>query len=202
MWNEFYKNINIRRIGFPIWYDFFKQKPNDLYPDWKRKIIIKNNELYNSNKEFITSWEKKYDFLKWVIPTHRKFEWNCGDSISNVYEGLIQFRPSGVRIKKPNFFSTLVAINHPQYIGKLNRRLSANECKKLQSFPDEFQVHRDEHKALKQLGNAVNVKLVEIIINAVIHRLNFLELLYNSNSLHPHSLHQNSTEAILMDDKT
>lgn len=175
MWDDFYQNIDIKTIGFPIWYEYFTQKPSSFHPLWKKTIITKNNKLYSNNKEYITKWEKKYNHLKWVKPTHKKFEWNCGESISSVFEGLIQFRPSGVRVKKPDFFSTLVAMNHPQYIGMLNRRLSPKECQLLQSFPENFIQHPNEKIALKQLGNSVNVKLIEIIVKAIYHHLDFQE---------------------------
>ena len=48
--------------------------------------------------------------------THKKFEWQAGETCKNIYECLIQFRPSGVRAKRPDRFSTLVAMNHPQIV--------------------------------------------------------------------------------------
>jgi DNA (cytosine-5)-methyltransferase 1 len=97
-------------------------------------------------------------------PTQRKMEWQAGSDISNIYGGLIQFRPSGVRVKRPNKFSTLVAMNQPQIIGKYKRRLTPNETKKLQSFPDDFILPSQNNIALKQLGNSVNVEVIKKII--------------------------------------
>ena len=165
MWNEFYKKIDLDIIGFPIWADEFnkRNKINDL-PKWKQDFIKKNRELYTRNKTFVDEWLKKYDYLKWVKKTHRKMEWQAGNDIRDVYEGLIQFRPSGVRIKRPDKFSTLVAMNHSQIIGKYKRRMTPDETKRLQSFPKNFKVHIDDNLALKQLGNAVNVTVVDAII--------------------------------------
>lgn len=165
VWNEFYLGIDIKIIGYPIWANEFDKNYKIIdIPDWKQGFILKNRELYKRNKKFIDKWLKKYDFLEWMKPTQRKMEWQAGTDIDDIYGGLIQFRPSGVRIKRPNKFSTLVAMNHPQIIGKYKRRLTPDETKKLQSFPDTFILPQQNNVALKQLGNSVNVEVVEKII--------------------------------------
>jgi DNA (cytosine-5)-methyltransferase 1 len=39
--------------------------------------------------------------------------------------------------------------------------LTPRECARLQSFPEEYILHSDDNKAYRQLGNAVNVKMIE-----------------------------------------
>jgi DNA (cytosine-5)-methyltransferase 1 len=170
VWNEFYLNIDLKIIGFPIWAEEFK-KEHDIssLPIWKSNFIIKNRELYARNKNFIDKWLLKYNNLEWIKPTHKKMEWQAGKDIDNIYEGLIQFRPSGIRVKRPNKFSTLVAMNHSQIIGKYKRRITPNETKKLQSFPNDFILPKQDNIALKQLGNSVNVLVVEKIIKQIIN---------------------------------
>ena len=169
MWDEFYKGIDLKIIGFPIWMDFFQHGKNlSNYPDWKAKFIQKNIDLYQRNKQFIDVWLKKYDHLDWCIPTHRKMEWQAGDKYNSLFDCLIQFRPSGVRVKKPDKFSTLVAMNHRQIIGKLKRKISINESKALQSFPKNYQLSETNAVAMKQLGNSVNVKVIQEIFKTVL----------------------------------
>lgn len=161
LWNEFYKNIDLDVIGFPIWYEEFgKEYDLSHLPEWKQKIITKNRMLYERNKKFIDNWSIKNENLSWVKNSHKKFEWQAGKDQSCIYECLIQFRPSGVRVKRPDKFSTLVAMNHPQIIGKFKRRLTPDESKRLQSLPETFKLHKNTHIALKQLGNGVNVKVL------------------------------------------
>jgi len=165
MWDDFYQNIDLKIIGFPVWMEEFgKNYLTDDLPKWKQNFIAKNRDLYARNKKFIDLWLRKNQNLEWCHPTHRKFEWQAGTHISSVFEGLIQFRPSGVRVRKPDKFSTLVAMNHAQIVGKFRRRLSPDETKKIQNFPDDFKLHADKNTAMKQLGNAVNVEVVRKVI--------------------------------------
>jgi len=166
MWDDFYKGIDIKVIGFPIWVEYFKFDGDlNQFPLWKAKIVSKNITLYQRNKKFIDDWLKKYDNLDWCVKTHRKLEWQAGDKYESVFDCLIQFRPSGVRIKKPDKFSTLVAMNHRQIIGKLKRKISVEEAKLLQSFPKEYKLVGTPNTIFKQLGNSVNVTVVKVIFN-------------------------------------
>ncbi|MFA5617898.1 MAG: DNA (cytosine-5-)-methyltransferase, partial [Syntrophorhabdaceae bacterium] len=65
MWDEFYKGIDLKVIGFPIWMEYFGFE-GDLkqFPLWKANFIEKNINLYKRNKKFIDSWLKKYDNLE------------------------------------------------------------------------------------------------------------------------------------------
>lgn len=169
MWDEFYQGIDLKVIGFPIWMEFFKYDESlDEYPLWKAKFIQKNIDLYRRNKRFIDSWLVKHENLDWCIKTHRKMEWQAGKDYASIFDCIIQFRPSGVRIKRPNKFSTLVAMNHQQIIGKYRRRITIEESKRLQSFPDEYKLSKTNGIAMKQLGNSVNVKVVQAIFDVVL----------------------------------
>lgn len=160
-WDQFYKGVNENIIGFPVWYDFFKQKPDDSMPEWKKEFIRKNNKLYQDNKKFIDEWAKDYNYLRDFTPTQRKFEWQGGVKIKSVWEGLIQFRPSGIRVKAPTCFPALVALVQVPIIGKYKRRLTVREAARLQSFPDSFIPNNSDQQAYKQFGNAVNVEVIK-----------------------------------------
>jgi DNA (cytosine-5)-methyltransferase 1 len=169
MWDEFYKGIDLKVIGFPIWMEFFKYEESlEDYPVWKSNFIQKNIDLYARNKIFIDVWLAKHENLDWCIKTHRKMEWQAGRDYASIFECLIQFRPSGVRVKRPNKFSTLVAMNHQQIIGKYRRRITIEESKKLQSFPENYQLSKTTAVAMKQLGNSVNVKVIKSIFDLVL----------------------------------
>jgi len=166
MWNQFYQGIDLDVIGFPIWSEYFKYDGAMDFPKWKKDFILKNKALYERNKEFIDKWYKKWDNLEWVNPTHKKMEWQAGKQES-IYDTLIQFRPSGVRVKRSDKFSTFVAMNHQQIIGKLKRKLTKDEAKLLLNFPKNFKLHENDNIAFKQLGNSVSVKVVSLIFEKI-----------------------------------
>ena len=162
-WDEFYNGIQEKIIGFPIWSEYFKKGPLKKMPKWKQEFINKNNKLYKNNKPFIDLWLKKYNNLTNFTPTQRKMEWQAGTSMNSVWEGLIQFRPSGIRIKKPTCFPALVAMVQIPIIGKYKRKLTVREAARLQSFPDSFKPNSSDSQAYKQFGNAVNVEVVKFL---------------------------------------
>lgn len=165
-WDEFYRGIDLRVIGFPVWADFFRYEGNcDGMPRWKADFVKKNRELYERNRPFIDSWLEKYNNLGDFTPTCRKLEWQCGESISTVWEGVIQFRPSGIRVKRPDCFPALVAMVQVPVIGRYRRRLTVGEAARLQSFPVDDRVNpfipdENRQRAYRQFGNSVNVEVI------------------------------------------
>lgn len=163
-WDEFYHIIKIKVLGFPVWSsEFGANYPLDDLPGWKADFCRKNRKLYKDNKVSIDKWLKKWNYLKEFTPTNRKFEWQAGTTISSIWDGYIQFRPSGIRVKRPDAFPALVALVQVPIIGKYKRRLTPREAARLQSFPETFQPDDNDFQAYKQFGNAVNVNCVEFL---------------------------------------
>ena len=53
-WDYFIKNVNIKVIGFPVWSDeVYNNYPIENLPKWKQNFIIKNRNLYLSNKNMM-----------------------------------------------------------------------------------------------------------------------------------------------------
>lgn len=162
-WDEFYHNINVKVIGFPVWADYFKEVVDTTdFPDWKLDFVKKNQKLYKENKKFIDEWAKKWKVYEEFTPTQKKFEWQCGDKLTSVFDALIQFRPSGMRVKVPTVAPALVAMVQTSVIGRLHRKMSLKECLRLQDFPDNFNFgNQTSHECYKQLGNSICVKVLE-----------------------------------------
>lgn len=172
-WNAFIKGINTKIIGFPIWSDEFgNERDISNLPEWKQNFILKNRKLYEENKKFIDKWLIQYN-IRSYIPTYRKFEWQVSNKIDDIYKGIIQFRPSGIRVKQPTECPTLVAMVQVPIIGRYKRRITINEARKLQSFPENYDFSSENRfNAYKQLGNAVNV---DVIYNVFKEFIEFLE---------------------------
>lgn len=175
-WEEFKKEIiPDKQIGAPIWLDYFELNGekivlNENIPKWKRIFIQKNQSLYRENKEIIDTWYKKYENVL-QSKVYRKFEWNCGPNYRPFKECIIQFRQSGLRIKRSNYYPSLVAIVNTPIIWdkELNayRRITVRETANLQSFDPEYKFVGNDQTCYKQLGNAVNVLVIEKIAKSL-----------------------------------
>jgi len=135
-------------------------------PDWKQEYITKNRPIYEKYKSVWDAWYKRHEPLIKRKEIYGKLEWQAGkkkagDSIFNQF---IQFRQSGIRVKKHEYFPTLVAIVQTPIYAKERRHITPRECARLQSFPDDFVLNENDHTAYKQFGNAVNVDVVHFII--------------------------------------
>ena len=162
-WEEFYQKIDKKVYGFPVWVDEFGKDYNiDHFPEWKQTYIIKIRKLYNENNVFIDKWIKNWDVSNFKL-RDRKFEWQAGANIHTVWDTSIQLRQSGIRFKKPDFFPALVAIVQTPIVAKFKRRITPKEAAKLQSFPNDFKIHKNDHIAYRQFGNSVNVKMVTLL---------------------------------------
>lgn len=170
LWNEFIQNIKCDKLpGFPVWADSLcSLEDNHLVkdwenlPKWEKNFIIKNNELWKDNKDFIAYWLPKAQKNKNFFGAKAKLEWQAGKTDKpNLWEHIMQIRPSGLRVKPGTYFPALVAITQTSIVGKKKRFLTPRECARLQSFPDTFQYDDKNAQAYKQFGNSINVDLVK-----------------------------------------
>lgn len=167
LWNDFLQNIKVKRLpGFPIWSDRLRDLDplEDLsqYPKWKQNFILKNNQLYLDNRDFVDSWLLKAKRNPLFFGAKAKLEWQAGQtSCPDIWKQIFQLRPSGIRVKVNSYFPALVAIVQTSIIGSRRRFLTPRECARLQSFPDSFNPDPKQAQAYKQFGNAVNVELVK-----------------------------------------
>ena len=142
-------------------------------PKWKQDFIRKNRLLYKNNKQFIDKWLKKWNVLglndegEKNIPVSRtKYEWQAGPDSRTNWENIFQFRPSGIRVKRGDYFPALVAMAQIPVVGWLKRHLTPKECARIQSFDVDgihgkpFVLGDNDGQAYKQLGNAVNVNMI------------------------------------------
>jgi DNA (cytosine-5)-methyltransferase 1 len=133
----------------------------DKFPDWKQNYIRQSRKFYNENKKYVQAVVKeiaKYESQSW-----QKLEWNVGDNKRKITDYILQFRASGIRIKKVNFFPSLVCTNTQiPIIGWEKRYITKKEGLKLQSLTG-LKLPSNDNAAFKALGNAVNSKIVRLI---------------------------------------
>ena len=94
---EMYKNL-------PIY-----ARVEDEFPNWKQNYIRQSRKFYQENKKYVQEVVKeiaKYESQSW-----QKLEWNVGNNKRRITDYILQFRASGIRIKKADFFPSLVCTN-------------------------------------------------------------------------------------------
>lgn len=136
------------------------------FPDWKIDFIRKNRELYKTHKKWIDAWR---DELAAFPPSLQKLEWNCKGGERDIWKYVIQFRASGVRIKKPTTAPSLIAMTVTQVpiIAWERRYMTPRECAKLQSMESLKLLPDASTPAYKALGNAINVHVMRLIAQAL-----------------------------------
>ena len=174
IWDEMIKVFDDNETLSPtiLCNEFYKSYTNEefkLLPLWKKDYIKKNKQLYSKYKN---KWDEWYNINKEIIQkreTNGKLEWQVGKKKQNdsIWNYFIQFRQSGIRVKKTNYFPTLVAIVQTPIYAKEKRYITPRECARLQSFPENFIIHKNDNIAYKQFGNAVNVDVVSYIIDLI-----------------------------------
>lgn len=175
-WNELIKKIPNTRLGFPIIPSFIGLEENPEYKKWRNDYIRKNNSLYmrEGMKDIIDEWWGKHsEMFENDRKVYGKLEWQVGpvkeeDSIFNYY---IQIRQSGIRVKRATYFPTLVAISQIPIYAKEKRYLTPRECARLQSIPDSFKLHELDRQTYKQMGNGVNVDVINLVARSVLNHI-------------------------------
>jgi DNA (cytosine-5)-methyltransferase 1 len=153
---------------------------NEVFPKWKIRYIEQNREFYHRNKSWLDKWIKK---VRKFENSHLKLEWNCGESTSySLFDKIIQFRASGIRVKLPTFSPALNLVGTQIPIfpwvklpketlqegePKNGRYMTRREAATLQGMEnlsfgnEEFSL--SVPRSFEALGNAVNVSIVKHI---------------------------------------
>ncbi len=140
----------------------------DRFPDWKVRFISQNRTWLRSIRgELPRSWVTE---LMRFPPSLRKFEWNCKGEIRDLWRHVLQFRPSGLRVKRYTSSPALVAMTTTQIpvLGPERRFLTRREGLLLQGFPVSHRLPISRAKAFSALGNAVHVGVVRAIARRVL----------------------------------
>ncbi|MEQ1860413.1 MAG: DNA (cytosine-5-)-methyltransferase [Chthoniobacteraceae bacterium] len=142
-------------------------RKSDPFPTWKRTFIRQNREFYVEHQRWLSTWLPE---LRRFPPSLQKLEWNCQGEDRDIWKYVLQFRASGVRVKRPSTSPSLVAMTTTQIpiVGWERRYMTARECARLQSM-DALKHLPKGIRAYRALGNAVNVNVVSAILRQLLN---------------------------------
>ena len=154
----------------------------DEWPRWKQRFIEQNRQWSeilwaNLDGQWLRGW---LDELYTMTPSHQKLEWNCLGDKRDIWDHILQFRPSGLRVKRFRHVPALVAMTCTQIPivprlrpgeategaapGALGRHLLPTEALELQGFPPRWHRPATRAAAFKAFGNAVHAGLVSAVV--------------------------------------
>jgi DNA (cytosine-5)-methyltransferase 1 len=208
-WDDFLLRLlddrqGLRLPGFPLWSDLWGSKPTykreRSAPNWKLSFEEKNIQFYKEHKKVIDSWFKSNPSIRNAPPSKRKLEWQAQD-MQSIWDGLIHFRPSGIRVKRATYVPALVAITQTSIIGPFKRRITPQEAALLQGLSIDFDFgFQSDSESYKQLGNGVSVGAATQVVHALVNRDSKIlkkingKILRSVRSREMHQKHRNNSE--------
>jgi len=137
------------------------------FPAWKKHFIRENRRLYERHRKHLAPWIKE---IAMFPPSLQKLEWNCKGEPRDLSQHILQFRASGIRVKRSTTAPALIAMTTTQVpiIASESRYMTVRECSRLQGMGGLRHLPDKPSQAYRALGNAVNAELVKRIAKRLV----------------------------------
>lgn len=138
------------------------------FPKWKIDFIEQNREWFAEISTYLLpGWIRQ---LQEFPPSLRKLEWNCQGEERDLWKHVLQFRPSGLRVKRYTSCPALVAMTTTQIpiLGPKRRFITRVEGLRLQGLPSKHKLPKARERAFNALGNSVHVGVVKAVARRLI----------------------------------
>lgn len=131
-------------------------------PGWMMQSVGFSRNLYITNQSFFNEW---YESLPKEYNSWQILEWRGLKNVLDIYEHLVQFRASGIRVLKRKIAPSLISMTPTQIpiVPSESRYMSEYEAAKLQNLQDLCKFPDGTTRSFKAFGNAVNAKVVSFI---------------------------------------
>ncbi len=135
----------------------------------KHHFASKEERVQHDNSKYAPNSKKgKYGIYSYLKPD-KTLRFHVGDVAKTqiqeaYYCSLDSIAPAIIAAREPKLWD-------------IQRRLSVNECRKLQGFPEGFKFKVSNLQAKKQLGNAVAVPVIDAIVKNMLYYYELNELL-------------------------
>jgi DNA (cytosine-5)-methyltransferase 1 len=174
-YNVFYKVINSKNFGVPqnrerIYIIGFLKNTNFEFPSSNIRTSLLDI-LESDIKEKSIS-----DVLKNNIETHLKSHTKYQEIKELDYLLAYEVRKSRSAFRFDNLSPTLTAKmgtggNNVPVLVNLHRRLTTNECLKIQGFPEWYKIKSNNSQSYKQIGNSVSVPVINALAKEIIETI-------------------------------
>ncbi len=149
----------------------YARSKQDEFPGWKIDFIEKNRRFYARHQDII---DPLIPEIRTFPPSFQKLEWNIKGGERDIWKQIVQFRASGIRVKRTDTAPSLIAMTTSQVpiVSWEKRYMTPRECSRLQSMGELKYLPDTKNGAYKAFGNAVNVEVVKQIMTALLERDN------------------------------
>ena len=171
-YNVFHKVLNSRDYGVPqnrerIYIVGFKEDVNFIFPPQKEKKTYLVDIIDKNNKTNTLTDILKYN-INYHLSLHRQ-----KDTIANLeYLLAYEVRKSRATFRFDNLSPTLTAKmgtggNNVPVLVNYGRKLSTDECLRIQGFPKDFIIRFNNSQSYKQIGNSVSVPVIKSLAQSM-----------------------------------